>query len=95
VPRYAFSDDAEADLDAIDTYLAERNPDAAVRVLASILAAIERACLFPDAAPLVDQPGEILGTRKLIETAYHYVIYYRVVDHTLLVLRIFHGAQRR
>ena len=93
--RYAFSDDATSDLTAIDIYLTERNPDAAIRVLASIIAAIERACLFPEAAPQLDQPGDILGTRKLIETPYHYVIYYRVVDHTLLILRIFHGAQQR
>jgi len=95
VLRYAFSDDAVTDLDAIDAYLTERDSDAAVRVLTSIIAAIERACLFPDAAPLVDEPGEILGTRKLIETQYRYVLYYRVIDQTLLVLRVFHGAQRR
>jgi plasmid stabilization system protein ParE len=95
VLRYAFSDDAVADLDRIDNYLTERNPDAAVRVLSSIIDAIERGCLFPDAAPHVDQPGSVPGTRKLVETPFHYFIYYRIVDHTLLVLRIFHGAQQR
>lgn len=64
-------------------------------MLASVIAAIERACLFPEAAPEVDQPGEVLGTRKIIEATYRYVIYYRIVDRTLLVLRVFHGAQRR
>ena len=93
--RYIFSDDAVADLEAIAAYLEARNPDASTRVLASIIAAIERACLFPEAAPEADQPGEVLGTRKLIEATYRYVIYYRVIDRALLVLRVFHGAQRR
>ena len=93
--RYSFSADAAADLETIDSFLAARNQDASARVLASIIAAIERACLFPEAAPEVDQPGEVLGTRKIIEAPYRYVIYYRIVDRTLLVLRVFHGAQRR
>ena len=92
---YAFSDDASADLDRIDGYLSERNAQAAVRVLASIIATIERACHFPESAPGVDMPGAVAGTRKLVESTYHYVIYYTVVGRTLLVLRIFHGAQQR
>ena len=90
--RYGFSDDAVADLDAIAAYLAARNPDASTRVLASIVAAIERACLFPDAAPEVDQPGEVLGARTFVEATYRYVIYYRVIDRALLVLRVFHDV---
>jgi len=35
------------------------------------------------------------GTRKLIETDYRYVIYYRVIGTTLIVLRVFHGSQQR
>jgi len=33
--------------------------------------------------------------RKLIEVDYRYVIYYRVVGRTLLVVRVFHGSQKR
>lgn len=93
--RFIFSEAAVADLESISDYLMERNPDAAVRVVSSIIAAIKRACIFPDAAPEVDEPGAIPGTRKLIEADYHYVIYYRVVDRALLVVRVFHGSQRR
>ena len=93
--RYIFSQAAVADLESISDYLGARNPDAAVRVLSSIIAAIKRACLFPEAAPAVDEPGAVPGTRKLIETDYHYVIYYRVVERSLLVVRVFHGSQRR
>lgn len=95
---YALSDEAKSDLDGHYAYLVERNPAAAQRLLQSIFAAIEQACTFPDAAPRVvsaDEPGDVSGTRKLIETEYRYVIYYRVVDDALLVLRIFHPSQRR
>ena len=93
--RYIFSDDAVSDLESISDYLSARNPDAAVRVISSIIAAIKRACIFPQAAPEIDEPAAVPGTRKLIETDYRYVIYYRVVDRTLLVVRVFHGSQRR
>jgi plasmid stabilization system protein ParE len=95
VLRYSFTDDAVADLDGISDYLSARNPDAAVRVLASIVAAIERACQFPQAAPELDERGDVLGTRKLVERTYRYVIYYRVEGTLLIVLRVFHGSQRR
>ncbi len=93
--RYSFSRAAARDLDSIDEYLSERNPDAAVRVLASIVATIRRACAFPEAAPEIDEPGAVPGTRKLIETDYRYVIYYRVLGTILIVLRVFHGSQQR
>jgi len=38
---------------------------------------------FPEAAPTVDEvdePAAVPDIRKLIETDYRYVIYYRVVD---------------
>ncbi len=95
---YALTDEAKDDLDRHYTYLAERNPKAAQRLLESILAAIEQACLFPEAAPQVagaDEPGNAPGTRKLIETEYRYVMYYRVMDGVLVILRVFHPAQRR
>ena len=93
--RYIFSDDAVSDLESISDYLSERNPDAAVRVMSSIIAAIKRACIFPESAPEIDEPAVVPGTRKLIEVDYRYVIYYRVIDRTLLVVRVFHGSQRR
>jgi plasmid stabilization system protein ParE len=95
VLRYSFTEDAVADLDRISDYLSARNPDAAVRVLASIVATIERACQFPQAAPELDEPGHVLGTRKLVERTYRDVIYYRVEGSLLVVLRVFHGSQHR
>jgi plasmid stabilization system protein ParE len=83
------------DLEAISEYLGARNPDAADRVISSILATIQRARLYPASAPEVDQSSAVPGTRKLVEAQYRYVMYYRVIDRTLVVLRIFHGSQYR
>jgi plasmid stabilization system protein ParE len=93
--RFVFSEDAVADLETISDYLWERNADAAARVISSIVTAIKRACLFPESAPAVDEPGAVPGTRKLIEADYGCVIYYRVVDGVMLVVRVFPGSQRR
>jgi plasmid stabilization system protein ParE len=95
VLRYRLSTDAIADLEAISDYLQERNPDAAERVVSSIFAAIKRACNYPAAGPEIDESSAVPGTRKLIEAQYRYVIYYRVVQHTLIVVRVFHGSRGR
>ena len=97
MPSFIFSDSAVADLVAVSDYLTELNPDAAVRVVSSIIAyrRDQTGLHFPEVAPVMDEPGAVPGTRKLIETDYRYIIYYRVVDRTLLVIRVFHGSQRR
>lgn len=67
--RYAFTADAERDLEIMWEYLAVRNPKAARRVLASIYAAAERATIFPDAG----RPSTEAGTREILLTGYPYV----------------------
>lgn len=56
---------------------------------------MKRPCILPEAAPTVDESGAVLGTRMLIEADYRYIIYYRVVERTLVVAPVFHGSQRR
>jgi plasmid stabilization system protein ParE len=95
---YAFSDEAQADLESHYLYLAQRNPGAAQRLVQSIFASIEQACTFPEAAPRVvgiSESSAVPGTRKLIEGEYRYIIYYRVTDGVLTILRIYHPSQRR
>ena len=93
--HYRFSSDAVHDLEAISDFLQARNPEAADHVVSAILAAIKRACLFPAAGPEVDESSPVPGTRKLIGAQYRYVLYYRVVERALLVVRVFHGRQSR
>lgn len=92
---FALATAALADLAAIRDRLTERAGPAA-RELGAIFAAIEQACLFPTLHPLLeDETGEVLGTRKLVEPRYRYVLYYRVEESELRVLRIFHRRQNR
>lgn len=92
---FALATAALADLAAIRERLTERAGPAA-RELGAIFAAIEQACLFPTSHPLLEEEtGEVLGTRKLVEPRYRYVLYYRVEGSEVRVLRIFHRRQNR
>lgn len=85
-----------AEIAAIRERLAERPGKDAIRELGAIFADVEQACTFPESHPLLeDEAGEVLGTRKLVEPRYRYVIFYRVEGGELRVLRIFHPRQNR
>ena len=67
---------AQQDLRAVYAYYAERNPDAADRVVGAIL----RAANALERFPLMGRPGVVPGTRERIVTRYPYRIVYRVMD---------------
>src|SRR5215204_1486437 len=81
---------ALSDLEAIQDYLLERNPPAAVRLVADLRQA---------AAHLIEQPnrgrpGRVPGTRELIVSGTTYLIPYRVRGEVIEILRVFHGARK-
>ena len=82
---------AQEDLANIYAYYAVRSPNSAGRVVGAILGAINGLAQFP----LIGRQGAAPGTRERIVTRYPYRIVYRVVDDTVEVLRIVHGAQQR
>lgn len=81
--------EAVQDRAAIWDYLADRNPDAALR--------IDR--LFSDAAtrladfPMLGHEGEVPGTRELTPHR-SYRLIYEVVDDTVWILVLIHTARR-
>jgi len=79
---------AQEDLAAIYAYYAVRNPNSAGRVVGAILGAINGLAQFP----LMGRQGATPGTRERIVTRYPYRIVYRIVDDTVDVLRVVHGA---
>lgn len=91
--RVRFSPRAVRDLDAISAYIRARNPAAAIRVRAAILAMIETLALFPYAGRR--QTTE--GMRKLVVPKYPYIVYFTVDDaaETIGIVTIRHGARRR
>ncbi|WP_254633827.1 type II toxin-antitoxin system RelE/ParE family toxin [Mesorhizobium sp. GbtcB19] len=64
--KLRFTPRATQDLDEIATYIRERNPQAALRVRAAILEALQNLVLFPH----VGRPQRVEGVRKLVARRY-------------------------
>jgi toxin ParE1/3/4 len=88
-----YSARARAQLIAICDYIHKHNPKAAARVGASIREAAELLRYFPYAA----QAGRSPGTREWVVRGLPYIIVYEIAadESAVVVLGIFHGAQRR
>lgn len=77
-------------LTALRAYIARENPDAASRIAASILAAVNRLADLPH----IGRPGRVSGTRELVAPDTPYIIPYRVRGKQLEIIAVFHGRQR-
>jgi toxin ParE1/3/4 len=82
---------AIADLAQLRAYIAEDDPGAAQRVALHIAHKVET--LLPT-NPQIGRPGRVPGTRELIIPKTPFIVPYRIVDGTIEVLRIYHGARR-
>jgi len=91
--RVRYSPKARAHLTAIFTYIAERNPRAATRVLARIRSAINQLSDFPR----MGRPGTLPRTYEWAVSGLPYIVVYEIhSDPDLIaILGIFHGAQNR
>lgn len=81
---------ALADLEAIQDYLLERNPPAALRMVTVLRGAAEKLSSMAHRG----RPGRWPGTRELIVSDTPYLIPYRVRGETVEILRVFHGARQ-
>ncbi len=79
------------ELSAIATYIAERNPQAAARVVAEIHGKTRRLL---SANPFIGRRGEINGTRELVIPGTPYIVAYSVQDSEIDVLFVQHGARQ-
>ena len=86
--RLSWSEQAEADLEAIVEYIARENPMAAVRLGDDIVAQVARLKFYP----LLGRIGRVAGTRELIMTHSPYLVIYTAEDD-LRILRVLHGAR--
>ena len=85
--------DALLHIGAIHSYINERNPMAASRVIARVRAAAERL----GEHPRIGHMGAADGTLEWVVTGLPYVIVYEVneAQDEIVVLGIYHGAQIR
>lgn len=83
---------AENDLEQIVDYIAERDPDAAVRVARDIR---EYAALLAD-QPGLGRAGRAPNTRELVIARTPYIVAYSVDNRLggVIILRVLHSARR-
>jgi len=78
------------DLQHLRAYIARDHPRAAATVAQRILEAVER---LPE-HPAMGRPGRVPDTRELVIAGTPYIVPYRVMGDTLVILRVLHGAMR-
>lgn len=88
--RVEWSSGAERNLDAIEHYIAQDNPAAAVK---TVLKIVRRTFSQLSKHPASGKPGRISGTRELIFPELPYIVIYSVQQETVFVIRVFHAAQ--
>lgn len=71
------------------SYIADRNPRAAIDMGDAIESAVSRLGDFPESA----RPGRVPGTRELVVAGTPFVVIYRIESEVVLILRVLHGAQ--
>ncbi|MGL6226260.1 MAG: type II toxin-antitoxin system RelE/ParE family toxin [Thermoguttaceae bacterium] len=82
---------AKRDAELIGDYIADRNSSAAIRFALAIPKTFELLCQMPKIGDRVPKhPG--IRMRRVVGFG-NYLVFYRLVDNTLQVLRILHGAR--
>jgi len=89
--KIRWTEEAAVDLEQIGLYVAEDNLQAALRTVNTIYERIEQLCDFPYRGRIGREPG----TRELVLAPSPYIVVYRVVEFTIEILHIVHGAQNR
>lgn len=92
-----FSPEADRDLEHIEDYLSDRNPDAALSFLENVKESVERIAVLPEIGVIQfpDDP-QLAAVRMLVFPARSfrkYLILYELLEERVYVLRIIHGAQ--
>ena len=85
-----WSPKAADDLASIVLYIRQNNPVAAQRVAGEIYDRITRLAAFPN----LGRTGRVSGTREFPLTPLPFIVIYRVLQDTVEIVAILHGAQR-
>ena len=78
------------DRDEIFSYIEQDDPRAAILVDDRVNAQVTRLTQFPESG----RPGRVEGTRELVIDRTPYIAAYRIIDDTVRILRVLHGAQQ-
>ena len=91
--RLVYSEDAVADLVRLRSFIAEKDPAAAARVAADLIARVEHLGRSPNLGRSVVQAPEADVVRDAVFG--NYVVRYSVHAEALIVLRIWHHYEDR
>jgi toxin ParE1/3/4 len=78
------------DLDAVEEYIAQDNPNAAAEVALKIVETVG----FLTARSGIGRVGRVPGTRELVVPDTHFIVPYRVKDDTVQILRVYHTSRK-
>jgi len=86
---------ARQDLKAAATYLAQRNPRAAARFSQAVEATFGLLRRFPRIGGAYEFSNPVLADIRVwpVRRFKNYLIYYRIADRVIRVIRVLHGAQ--
>jgi toxin ParE1/3/4 len=87
--RVRWTTPAADDLYNIVSHIQRENPKAAADVAESLYDGCGNLRRFPH----LGRKGRIDGTRELVFSGLPYIVVYRILDQTVEVMRIYHGAQ--
>lgn len=84
----------EFDFEQRALFLCDANPDAALRFVDSVDAAVEMLAAHPEMGPVWRHGSRYRPTRFLLIPGFHnYILFYRYENGEILLGRLFHGAQ--
>jgi len=86
-----WSQNAITNLIAIRDYIAKENSSAASSVAAKILEAGNALEVFPNRG----RASQMTDVRELVIVGTPYILIYRVLDHSVEILTVWHSAQNR
>ena len=88
--RLQWTPSASRHLEAIEAYIGDDNPLAAVDTVLEILRQVE---LLKE-HPRIGRPGRVEGTRELIIAGLPYLVPYLIEDERIIILRVLHAARK-
>jgi toxin ParE1/3/4 len=78
------------DLCGLRRFIAEDNPEAAARVSARILEAVDTLAAMPN----MGRPGRVFGTRELVIRGTPCILPYRVKGERLEIIAVLHASRQ-
>ncbi len=87
--QYRVSDVARSDLEAIWLFIAQDNPEAADRFLRVVVSRFPMLATMPKAGRQRDE----LSVRLRSFPVGNYVIFYRLMENGIEIVRVLHGAR--